>query len=243
MSRQKFAIVVGGSRGIGAAIVRRLAADGFAVAFTYRDRADCAKQLCEALAAHKVSALRCDSGDAEVLQNAITSGAATHDGIDVLINNAGAGVFRPIDELTLADFDQMVAINLRAVFIAIQAALPHMPRGGRVINIGSCNAERVPNAGSSVYAMSKAGLVGLVKGLSRDLAPRGITINNVQPGPVDTDMNPADTDFARMMIDKVMAVPRYGTPDEVAALVSFIAGSDSAYLTGASINLDGGYTA
>ncbi|HEY9545090.1 MAG TPA: SDR family oxidoreductase [Solimonas sp.] len=243
MSRQKFAMVIGGSRGIGAAIVRRLAADGFAVAFTYREREDCAAQLCTDLGAHKIRALRCDSADAQALQMTITSAAGEHDGIEVLVNNAGAGVFRSIEELTLADFDQMVTINLRAVFVAIQAALPHMERGGRIINIGSCNAERVPNAGSSVYAMSKAGLVGLVKGLARDLAPRGITINNVQPGPVDTDMNPADTDFARMMIDKVMAVPRYGTPAEVAALVSFIAGSDSAYLTGASINLDGGYTA
>lgn len=243
MNRRKFAMIIGGSRGIGAAIVRRLAADGCAVEFTYRERDDCAMQLCNELAAHAVRAQRCDSADAQALQRAIRSAADEHGGIDALINNAGAGVFRPIDELTLADFDQMVAINLRAVFVAIQAALPHMPRGGRIINIGSCNAERVPNAGSSVYAMSKAGLVGLAKGLARDLAPRGITINNVQPGPIDTDMNPADSDFARMMIDKVMAVPRYGTPDEVAALVSFIAGSQSAYLTGSSINLDGGYTA
>lgn len=243
MSRQKFAVVIGGSRGIGAAIVRRLAEDGFAVAFTYRERGDRAAQLRDELAAYQVGALRCDSADAAALQNAITSVAAQHHGIDVLVNSAGTGVFLPIDELTLADFDQMIAINLRAVFVAIQAALPHMPDGGRIINIGSCNAERVPNAGSSVYAMSKAGLVGLVKGLARDLAPRGITVNNVQPGPVDTDMNPADSAFARMMIDKVMAVPRYGKPAEVAALVSFIAGSESAYLTGASINLDGGYTA
>src|SRR3546814_19218547 len=122
----------------------------------------------------------------------------------------------------------MVTINLRAVFVAIQAALPHMERGGRIINIGSCNAERVPNAGSSVYAMSKAGLVGLVKGLARDLAPRGITINNVQPGPVDTDMNPADTDFARMMIYKVLAVPPYRPPADGAAPVGFTTGTASA---------------
>lgn len=241
--RRRTAFVTGGGRGIGAAIVRRLAQDGLDVAFTYRERADCAERLCASITDQKIVAIACDSADSSLLRAWIDSVAATLGGIDVLVNNAGIGMFRPIDELTISDFDAMVAVNLRAVFVAIQAVVPHMRTGGRVINIGSCNADRVPIAGSSVYAMTKSGLTGLVKGLSRDLAPRGITVNNVQPGPVDTDMNPASSEFAQMMIDKVMAMSRYGRPEEIAAMVSFIAGPESAYLTGASINIDGGYSA
>lgn len=134
-------------------------------------------------------------------------------------------------------------MNLRAVFIATQAAVKHMKAGGRIINIGSCNAERVPFAGGAVYAMSKAALVGLVKGLARDLGPRGITVNNVQPGPVDTDMNPADSDFAELLRKQVMALPRYGTADEIAAMVAYLAGPEAGFVTGVSLTIDGGFTA
>ena len=144
-------------------------------------------------------AIQADSADAEAVVAAVERTAAELGGIDILVNNAGIAVIAPIDDFRLEDFDRTVAVNLRAVFVATQAAVKHMQAGGRIITIGSCNAERMPFAGGAVYAMSKAALVGLVKGLARDLGPRGITINNVQPGPVDTDMNPADGDFAEML--------------------------------------------
>lgn len=158
------------------------------------------------------------------------------------MNNAGIAVMAPIDDYRLEDFDRMLAVNLRAVFVATQAAVRHMKTGGRIINIGSCNADRMPFAGGAVYAMSKAALIGLVKGLARDLGPRGITINNVQPGPTDTDMNPAKGDFAEML-RKVMALPRYGTADEIAAMVTYLAGPEAGFVTGASLTIDGGFTA
>jgi 3-oxoacyl-[acyl-carrier protein] reductase len=128
------------------------------------------------------------------------------------------------------------------VFVAVQAATKHMKAGGRIINIGSCNADRMPFPGGAVYAMSKAALVGLVKGLARDLGPRGITINNIQPGPVDTDMNPADGEFAESL-KSLMAIPRYGTGDEIAAMVAYLAGPEAGFVTGASLTIDGGFTA
>jgi 3-oxoacyl-[acyl-carrier protein] reductase len=163
-------------------------------------------------------------------------------GIDILINNAGVAVIAPIDDIRLEDLDRTLAVNVRAVFVATQTAVKHMRSGGRIVNIGSCNAERMPFTGGGVYAMSKAALVGLVKGLARDLGPRGITINNVQPGPVDTDMNPATSDFAKKLL-QLMAIPRYGTVDEIASLVAYLAGPDTAYVTGASLTIDGGFTA
>jgi 3-oxoacyl-[acyl-carrier protein] reductase len=164
-------------------------------------------------------------------------------GLDILVNNAGVAAMAPIEDFRLEDFDRTVAVNLRSVFVATQAAVAHMKAGGRVIAIGSCNAERMPFAGGAVYAMSKSALVGFVKGLARDLAPRGITVNNVQPGPIDTDMNPADSDFAEMLRSRVMAIPRYGTADEVAGMVAYLAGPEAGFVTGASLTIDGGFTA
>lgn len=158
------------------------------------------------------------------------------------MHNAGIAVMAPMADYRLEDFDRMVAVNLRAVFVATQAAVTHMPSGGRVITIGSCNAERMPFAGGAVYAMSKAALVGLVKGLARDLGARGITVNNVQPGPIDTDMNPADSDFGAML-RTLMALPRYGAAEEIAALVAYLAGPEAGFVTGASLTIDGGFTA
>jgi 3-oxoacyl-[acyl-carrier protein] reductase len=149
----------------------------------------------------------------------------------------------PLDTFKLSDFDRTLAVNVRAVFVATQAAARHMKPGGRIINIGSCNAERMPFPGGGVYAMSKSALQGLVQGLARDLGPRGITINNVQPGPVDTDMNPAGSEFAAMLIKQMMAVPRYGRVDEVAAMVAYLAGPEAGYVTGASLTIDGGFNA
>jgi 3-oxoacyl-[acyl-carrier protein] reductase len=240
----KRALVVGGSRGIGAAIVKRLAREGADVALTYVQNADRATETVKAAQefGRKALAIHADSVDAKAIVAAVDRAVRELGGIDILVNNAGIAVIAPIDDFRLEDLDRTLAVNVRAVFVATQAAVKHMQAGGRIINIGSCNAERMPFAGGGVYAMSKAALVGLVKGLARDLGPRGITINNVQPGPVDTDMNPATGDFAKMLIQQ-MALPRYGTADEIASLVAYLASPEAAYVTGASLSIDGGFTA
>jgi 3-oxoacyl-[acyl-carrier protein] reductase len=240
----KRALVTGGSRGIGAAIVKRLARDGAHVALTYVSQPDQANTTVQAAQALGVQALalHADSADATAVVAAVERTVQAFGGLDILVNNAGIAVMAPIADYRLDDFDRMVAVNLRAVFVATQAALAHMAPGGRVIMIGSCNAERMPFEGGAVYAMSKAALVGLVKGLARDLGSRGITINNIQPGPIDTDMNPADSDFGAML-RTLMALPRYGAAEEIAALVAYLAGPDAGFVTGASLTIDGGFTA
>jgi 3-oxoacyl-[acyl-carrier protein] reductase len=242
--QNKRALITGGSRGIGAAIAKRLARDGAHIALTYVSKPDQAHQTVKAAEAFGVKALaiQADSADANAVVAAIERTVAELGGIEILVNNAGVGVMAPIDDYRLEDFDRTVSVNLRAVFVAAQAAVKHMKAGGRIINIGSCNADRMPFVGGAVYAMSKAALVGLVKGLSRDLGTRGITINNVQPGPVDTEMNPADSDFADML-RKLMALPRYAAGDEVAAMVAYLAGPEAGFVTGASLTIDGGFTA
>ncbi|HEY2892930.1 MAG TPA: SDR family oxidoreductase [Pirellulales bacterium] len=242
--KNKRALVTGGSRGIGAAIVKRLAREGADVAFTWVSKPDQANQTAEAAKAHGVRtlSLQADATDPKAVIASVDRTAQEFGGLDILVNSAGVLAIGPIDELTLADFDRTIAINVRAVFVATQATLKHMREGGRIINIGSCNAERVPFAGGSVYAMSKAALVGLVKGLARDLGPRGITVNNIQPGPVDTDMNPAQGEFAEML-KKLMALPRYGSGDEIAGMVAYLAGPEAGFVTGASLTIDGGFTA
>ncbi|TWC13915.1 MULTISPECIES: 3-oxoacyl-ACP reductase family protein [unclassified Pseudomonas] len=240
----KVALIQGGSRGIGAAIVKRLAAEGAAVAFTYVSSAAKAEELQNSITAAggKALAIKADSADADAIRNAVEATAEAFGGLDILVNNAGVLAMAPLDEFKLEDFDQTLAVNVRSVFIATQAAARHMSEGGRVINIGSTNADRVPFAGAAPYAMSKAALVGLTKGLARDLGPRGITVNNVQPGPVDTDMNPADSDFASSLM-QLMAIGRYGKADEIAAFVAYLAGPEAAYITGASLTIDGGFGA
>ena len=241
----KVALVTGGSRGIGAAIVKRLAREGADVALTYVSSPDRANEIVQAAQALGVKALaiQADSADAGAVVAAVELTVRELGAIDILINNAGIGIMGLIDDYRLEDLDRTLAVNVRAVFVATQAAVKHMQGGGRIINIASCNAERAPIAGQSVYCMSKAALVGLAKGLARDLGPRGITINNVHPGPVDTEMNPATSHFAKMLLEKVMALPRYGTVDEIASLVAYLAGPEAAYVTGASLSIDGGFTA
>lgn len=240
----KRALVTGGSRGIGAAIVKRLAREGAHVALSYVSKPDQAQATVQAAQALGVKALaiQADSADPKAVVAAVERTVRELGGIDILVNNVGIAVLAPIDDFRLEDFDRTVAVNVRAVFVATQAAVKHMKAGGRVINIGSCNAERMPFAGGGVYAMSKAALVGLVKGLARDLGPRGITINNVQPGPVDTDMNPATSDFAQSLV-QLMALPRYAAGDEIASMVAYLAGPEAGFVTGASLTIDGGFTA
>ncbi len=240
----KTALVTGGSRGIGAAIVKRLAAEGANVALTYVSSADKANEVVQAAQALgvKAIAIQSDSADAAATVAAVERTVAELGGIDILVNNAGVALLAPIDDFKLADFDKTFAINVRAVFVATQAAVKHMKSGGRIINIGSTNAERMPFVGGAVYAMSKSALQGLVQGLSRDLGSRGITINNVQPGPVNTDLNPDDGEFAETL-KKLTALPRYGTTDEVAGMVAYLASPEAAYVTGANLMIDGGFSA
>ena len=240
----KRALVTGGSRGIGAAIVKRLAGEGAHVALTYVSKPDQANETAKAARALGVQAIaiQADNADAEAVVAAVEETVRELGGIDILVNNAGIAVMAPIEDFRLEDFDRMLAVNLRAVFVATHTAVKHMKTGGRIITIGSCNADRMPFGGGSVYAMGKAALVGLVKGLARDLGARGITVNNVQPGPIDTDMNPATGEFADML-RKLLALPRYGTADEIAALVAYLAGPEAGFVTGASLMIDGGFTA
>ena len=237
------AVVTGGSRGIGAEIVRRLAADGAALAFTYGSSAAEADKLAAEIAADGGTsvAIQADSGDPEQVARAIDETVAQLGGLDILVNNAGVAYIGDVESLTMEQFDRLVAINVKGVFAAVQRALPHLGTTGRIINIGSINADRVPGPGLSIYAMSKAAVAGLTRGLARELGPRGITVNNIQPGPVATDMNPEVGEFADSLRE-VMALGRYGQPRDIASVVSYLAGPEAAYVTGANWNVDGGFT-
>ena len=240
----KVVLVTGGSRGIGAAIAKRLAQDGAAVAITYASAQPKADEVVHAIesAGGRALAIRADSADANAVKHAVAETVRTLGRLDVLVNNAGVVVVSPLDQFALDDFDRMVAVNVRGVFVATQEAARHMGEGGRIITIGSVNADRMPFAGGGVYAMTKAAVAGLTRGLARDLGPRGITVNNVQPGPVDTDMNPADGQFAETL-KSFMALKRYGQGAEIAGLVSYLAGPDAGFITGASLTIDGGFSA
>lgn len=240
----KVAFVTGGTRGIGAAVVQRLATDGADVAFTYRAAQAQARQVSAAVesSGRRVLALQADSADRHAMEHAIEQAAAAFGRIDVLVNNAGIFVHGPIGESTLEALDQLLAVHVAAPVVATRAALRHMPDGGRVISIGSCLAQRVPAPGLSLYSMSKSALAGFTQGIARDLGPRGITANVVHPGPIDTDMNPADgpaADEERSFV----ALGRFGEARDVAAMVAFLASDDGRYITGAAMAVDGGYTA
>jgi 3-oxoacyl-[acyl-carrier protein] reductase len=240
----KVAVVTGGSRGIGAAIARRLTSQGAHVALTYQQSAGAAETLVADIQAQggSAEAIRSDAADPAAIDATIAHVAQARGRIDILVNNAGVAVFGPIDDFTLEDFDKTVGVNVRAVFAGVKAALPHMKEGGRIVNISSTNALRMPMVGGSVYAMSKSALSGLTQGLARELGPRGITINNVLPGPVDTDMNPEKTEFGAGLHD-YMAIKRHGRPEEIAAMVAYLAGPEAAYVTGADLLIDGGFAA
>jgi NAD(P)-dependent dehydrogenase (short-subunit alcohol dehydrogenase family) len=240
----KAALVTGGSRGIGAAIAKHLARGGSDVAITYvksPDKANAVVAEIESLGGRGI-AIKADSADAAAVTSAVHEAAGKLGRLDILVNNAGIYVPAKFDTTTLADMDQMWAVNVRAPIVASQAALKHMTEGGRIINIGSCLAERVPGPGVTLYAMSKAAIIGFTKGLARDLGPRGITVNNIEPGPIDTDMNPATAegaDYQRSLV----ATGQYGTPDDIAAMVAFLAADTGRNITGANILVDGGFAA
>jgi 3-oxoacyl-[acyl-carrier protein] reductase len=240
----KVALVTGGSRGIGAAIAKRLAADGASVAVTYSKGADAATAVVKEIerGGGSAIAIQADAADADAVRNAVEKTVATFDRLDVLVNNAGTIVPAPVEETTLADFDRVFAVNVRGVFVATQAALKHLKPGGRIIMIGSCVGERVFMPGMAPYSATKGAVKMFSQGLARELAARGITVNNVQPGPIDTDLNPAGGDWAA---DQKAVVPlgRYGRADEVAALVAFVAGPESSYINGANLTVDGGTNA
>ncbi|MGC4013551.1 MAG: 3-oxoacyl-ACP reductase family protein [Luteolibacter sp.] len=221
----KSALVTGASRGIGAAIAKRLAAEGASVAITYSstsaEKADEVVREIEA-AGGKAIAIRADAADADAVRASVKQTVSTFGGIDILVNNAGIATMAPIEEYPLDAFDKLLAINVRGLFVASQEASRHMKEGGRIIHIGSTNSDRMPFAGGSVYALSKAAVAGFTKGLARDLGPRGITVNNVQPGPVDTDLNPANGEFADSLV-KLLALQRYAHVDEIAAFVAWLA--------------------
>ena len=240
----KAALVTGGSRGIGAAIATALAERGADVAITFRSATDRARAVLSAIAAagRRGLAIEADSADPEAVVAAVRQTAEGFGRLDILVNNAGIFPFGPPEKVSLAEIDRTLAIHVRAVFVASQAALGHMGDGGRIISIGSCFAQRVPYGGVTLYAMSKSALIGFTKGLARDVGGRGITVNTVDPGSTDTEMNPADgatSDVERGL----MAVGRYGKPAEIAAMVAHLAGEGGRFVTGASIAVDGGYAA
>lgn len=238
------ALVTGGSRGIGAATVRQLAAAGADVAFTYVQAAMAAENVARdvRVLGRRTLPIEVDGHDADAVASAVHRAAGELGRLDVVVHNAGVFPYGPIDEVTRDELDRTLALHLHGPFVGIQAALEHLGDGGRIIAIGSCFAERVPVAGVALYAMTKAALTGLVRGLARDLGPRGITVNVVHPGPTDTDMNPADSDEADHE-RAFTALGRYGTADEVAATVVHLAGPAGAYITGGAIPVDGGYAA
>jgi len=240
----KVALVTGGSRGIGAAIAKRLAADGASVAITYAKDANAASAVVKAIEDRggKALAIQADAADTKAINAAIDKTVATLGRLDVLVNNAGTAIPKPFEQATLEEMDHMIDLNFRGVLVATQAALKHINNNGRIIMIGSCVGERMMTPGLAAYSATKGAVKMFTQGLAREVGNRGITVNNVQPGPIDTDLNPAAGEWAAPQIANT-ALKRYGTADEVAALVSFVAGPDSSYITGANLTVDGGTNA
>jgi 3-oxoacyl-[acyl-carrier protein] reductase len=240
----KIALITGGSRGIGAAIAKRLAADGANVAITYTKGADAAALVVKEIerAGGRAIAIQADAADAEAVQAAVEKTVATFGRLDVLVNNAGTAIPKPFEETTLEEMDHMININLRGVFVATQAALKHMKEGGRIITIGSSVGERMMTPGLVPYSATKGAVKMFTQGLAREVGPRGITVNNVQPGPIDTDLNPAVGDWAAPQIANT-ALKRYGRVEDIAAMVAFVAGPEASYITGANLTVDGGTNA
>jgi 3-oxoacyl-[acyl-carrier protein] reductase len=240
----KVALVTGGSRGIGAGIAKRLAADGASVAITYTKGTDAAASVVKEIerAGGKALAIQADATDASAVKAAVEKTVATFGRLDVLVNNAGTAIPKPFEETTLEELDRVIDLNIRGTFYATHAALKHMKDGGRIIMIGSCVGERCMTPGLTPYAATKGAVKMFAQALAREVGGRGITVNNVQPGPIDTDLNPASGDWATPQ-KAATALNRYGTVDEVAALVAFVASPDASYITGANLTIDGGTNA
>ena len=240
----KSALVTGASRGIGAAIAKRLAREGADVAITYSSSPERAQQVVDEIIAGsgKAIAVKADAADQVAVRAAVQQTAKEFGKIDILVNNAGVLALGPITAFPVEDFEKALSVNVRSVFTAIHEAVRHMPDGGRIITIGSVNSERMPFQGGSVYALTKGAVASFTKGLARDLGARNITVNNIQPGPVDTEANPARGPFADTMLG-LLAVKRYGHADEIAAMTAYLAGPEAGYITGASLLIDGGFAA
>jgi 3-oxoacyl-[acyl-carrier protein] reductase len=238
----KVALVTGGGRGIGAAIVRRLAEDGAAVALTYARSADRATAVADRIEAGGGRALviEADHENPDAAAGAVQRVAGAWGRLDILVNNAATFAAGPIGDVTVEDLDRVLAVNVRSVFLASQAAARTMTGGGRIISIGTCLTRRLPGPGLALFTMSKAALTGLTKGLARDLGPRGITANLVQPGPIDTESNPQDGPGADAR-RSATALGAYGRPDDIAATVAHLAGDGGRYITGATVAVDGGF--
>jgi 3-oxoacyl-[acyl-carrier protein] reductase len=240
----KIALVTGGSRGIGAGIAKRLAADGAKVAITYTKGADAAASVVKEIerAGGKAIAIQADATNAEAVKGAVEKTVATFGRLDVLVNNAGTAIPGKFEEATLEELDRVININIRGTFFATHAALKHMKNDGRIIMIGSCVGERNMTPGLVPYSATKGAVKMFTQGLSREVGARGITVNNIQPGPIDTDLNPAAGDWAAPQKANT-ALNRYGTVDDVASLVAFVASPEASYITGANLTVDGGTNA
>src|SRR6201994_691303 len=240
----KVALVTGGSRGIGAAVAKRLAAEGASVAITYAKDAGAASTVVNAIeqGGGKAIAIQADAANVDAIKAAVEKTVSTFGGLDVLVNNAGTAIPKTFEETTLEEMDRILDINVRGVFVTTQAALKHMKEGGRIIMIGSAVGERVQTPGLVPYSATKGAVKMFTQGLSREVGSRGITVNNVQPGPIDTDLNPASGDWAKPQ-KAATALDRYGHVDEIAAMVAFVAGPESSYITGANLTVDGGMNA
>ena len=241
---EKVALVTGGSRGIGAAIAKRLARDGARVAITYAKDASAATAVIKAIEGNggKALAIHADAADVEAVKAAVEKTVETFGRLDVLVNNAGTAIPKTFEETTLEEMNRVIDVNVRGVFIATQAALKHMKSGGRIISIGSAVGERVAAPGLVPYAGTKGAVKMFTQALAREIGNRGITVNNVQPGPIDTELNPASGDWA-VPQKAATALDRYGNVDEIAAMVAFVAGPESSYITGSNLTVDGGMNA
>jgi 3-oxoacyl-[acyl-carrier protein] reductase len=237
----KRALVTGASRGIGAAIAKALAAEGADVAITYENSAERAEEVVRAIKAQgrRAVAIRADSADVAAVQASVEKTVDELGGLDILVNNAGILRVAELKDISLEDIDAILDINVRAPIVASKAALAHLAKGGRIISIGSFFAERVPAPILSVYAASKSALVAFTRGLARELGPKEITVNLVQPGSIDTDMNPAKGPFADTL-QQITALGRYGAVDDIANAVTFLASAKAQYITGSALTVDGG---
>ncbi|WP_426614231.1 3-oxoacyl-ACP reductase family protein [Bradyrhizobium sp. McL0616] len=240
----KRALVTGASRGIGAAIAKALAAEGADVAITYEKSADNAAKVVDAIKAtgRNAVAIQADSADVAAVQASVEKTVAALGGLDILVNNAGILRLGGLNDISLADIDALLNVNVRAPIVASKAALRHLGKGGRIITIGSYFADRVPSPVLGLYSASKSALIAFTKGLARELGSKDITVNLVQPGSIDTDMNPASGPTAETL-KQFMALGRYGAPDDIANAVAFLASAKAKYITGSTLTVDGGANA